>query len=292
MKTFDKTWTVIDIIRWGTEYFQNKQIDSPRLTIELLLCEVLNCERISLYTNFEKPLKDEELQKLKEFIKRRANREPLQFILGKTKFFNTELKINNSAIVPRPETELMVSIADEIIQQNIDKIKDVLDIGTGSGCIAISLAKKYPNINFTAIDINPNSLQLAKENAIYNDVENSMNFLNLDILTNVPDEKYDLVISNPPYISKQEYEQLEPEILNYEPKEALTDNSDGLTFYRRFSDIFGVIMTPNAFFLLEIAYNQFEDVSKIFKEKGFEINYVQDWSGIKRIIIGQKQNRY
>jgi len=283
-----KNWTVIDIIRWGTDYFTEKNIDSPRLTIELLLCKILECERISLYTNFEKPLSDDELYRLRELIKRRIKREPLQFILGKTKFYDSDLFLNNSTIVPRPETELLVEYADKIIKSN-PEIEYILDIGTGSGCTAIPLAKRYPDKNFHAIDINPKALILAEKNAIYNGLKN-INFYELDILKMTPNQKFDLIISNPPYISQVEYQILEPEVLYYEPKEALTDNSDGLTFYRRFSEIFREILESNGKFILEIAYNQSDEVFQLFNQKGYKVNFVKDWNSINRIVFGSNQN--
>jgi len=279
---------VIDIIRWGTDYFTEKNIDSPRLTIELLLCKILECERISLYTNFEKPLSDDELYRLRELIKRRIKREPLQFILGKTKFYDSDLFLNNSTIVPRPETELLVEYADKIIKSN-PEIEYILDIGTGSGCTAIPLAKRYPDKNFHAIDINPKALILAEKNAIYNGLKN-INFYELDILKMTPNQKFDLIISNPPYISQVEYQILEPEVLYYEPKEALTDNSDGLTFYRRFSEIFREILESNGKFILEIAYNQSDEVFQLFNQKGYKVNFVKDWNSINRIVFGSNQN--
>ncbi len=289
MKDNNKIWTVIEIIRWGTGYFQEKGIDSPRLTIELLLCEILHCDRISLYRNFEKPITKNELVKLKDFIKRRINREPLQFILGKTKFYDVELYVNQSSIIPRPETELLVNNACKIIKDN-SQIKKILDIGTGSGCISVSLAKKFPQIKIKAIDINPASLRLAEENAKYNSVKNIV-FLEFDILKNSPDEKFDMILSNPPYISQKEYQMLEPEVLNYEPKEALTDDGDGLTFYRRFSEMFKEILNPEAFFLLEIAYNQSDEVLKIFEPKGYNIYFIKDWNNTNRIVVGQLDNK-
>lgn len=281
----NSTWKIIDIIRWGSEYFKDKNIDSPRLTIELLLCKILNCQRISLYTNFEKPLNDEELSELKGFIKRRINHEPLQYILGKTNFYNTELFLNNNSLIPRPETELLVQSADQILTRN-NKIRKILDIGTGSGCIVISLAKKYPSIMFYAIDKNAESLLLAKENAKYNKLNNII-FIELDILNTVPEDKFDMIVSNPPYISYKEYLQLDPEVLQFEPKEALTDFSDGLTFFRRFSEIFPIILNQNGIFILEIGYNQSNDVSQIFNQKGYELDFIKDWNKVSRIAIGK-----
>lgn len=283
MEKKKQNWTVIDIIRWGTNYFTEKGIDSPRLTIELLLCKILECERIYLYTNFEKPLSNDELSYLKELIKRRIKREPIQFIIERTKFYDAELILNKSSIVPRPETELLVEYADKFIQNN-SEIREILDIGTGSGCIAISLAKRYPDINFHAIDISSEALMLAEKNAIYNGL-NNINFYKLDILKMIPTKKFDMIISNPPYISYKEYQALEPEVL-FEPKDALTDNFDGLTFYRRFSEIFSKILVKNGTFLLEIAYNQSEEVFCLFEQKGFKISFVKDWNGIDRIVIG------
>lgn len=277
----EEIWTVIRLIKWGTDFFAGKGIESPRLNIELMLCEILNCQRIDIYLQFEKPLNPEELKNLRWMVKRRAEREPLQYILGKTTFYNSELILNNSAIVPRPETEQMI----ELITNSIDKKKilNILDIGTGSACIAVSLAKFFENSFVTGIDISLKSLDLAKINAELNGVSN-IRFDMINILNTTIAEKYDLIVSNPPYIPLNEYKVLEPEVNKYEPGIALTDGKDGLTFYKRFAEIFADMLNDNGLFFLEFGYGQAIEIESIFSSKGFKAKILKDFNGIDRFI--------
>lgn len=278
----EKIWRIIDIVRWGEEYFSRKGIESPRLTIELILCEVLKTERIYIYTNFEKPLQEDELTGIRDAVKRKLKREPLQYIFGKADFFGASLKLDTSVLIPRPETELLVIEAAKTISEN--NFKTVLDIGTGSGCIALSLAKKFPALNFTGIDNFDCALKTAALNAGLNKLENVV-FKKMDILKDKPEKKYDLIISNPPYIPKNDYALLEPEVKYFEPRQALTDEADGLTFYRRFAGIFIDLLLPGGGFILEIGEGQSPAISGLFK-KNFYITVVKDFAGTERILKG------
>ena len=192
------TWTIMDIVKWGTEYFQKNGIDSPRLTIELLLCKLLSIQRIEIYTNFEKPLMPSELKSLKKMIKRRIHHEPLQYILGSTNFLGIKLSVNHGVLIPRPETELLVELVKNDI--NSKSIIETLDIGTGSGCIAIALADHFENIKIDAIDVSQQSLGIAKSNAERLGLAN-IQFKEENIFSMNNDKKYNLIVSNPPYIS-------------------------------------------------------------------------------------------
>lgn len=283
-----KLWTIKDILDWGVEYFEKKLIESPRLNIELLTCKVLNLQRLDLYMKFDKPLNQIELNKLKEYVKRRAANEPLQYIIGDVEFYNRIFKVNNSALIPRPETEKLI---EQIVQENENEkanIKTILDIGTGTGCIAISLDLEFPSSEVYAIDISDKALNLAKENA---DALNSdVKFFNLNILNKVPKKKFDLIVTNPPYISSIDYKGLENELKNYEPSIALTDNSDGLNFYRRYAEIFSTLLNKNGKAYLEIGYAQHDDVINLFNKDEFKINKFKDDQNIYRIIKLEKIN--
>jgi release factor glutamine methyltransferase len=288
MVNAERVWTLIDIVDWGKEYFEKKNIDSPRLTIELMLCNLLNIERIQIYTQYDRPLLKSELNTLREIILRRAKHEPLQYILGSTDFYGFKFKVNNSVIIPRPETELLVELA---IKSTFDKDNiSILDIGTGSGCIAISIASNYYNSNITAIDISEEALKLAAVNAIENNIER-IKFKNCDILTEtITEGPFDLIVSNPPYIPLTEYQQLDPELLNYEPDISLTDKADGLTFYRHFAKIFRNILKPDGKFFLEFGYGQKDSIQEIFKKENWETRCYNDAGGIPRVITNLIDN--
>lgn len=278
---------ILDVVRNGTEYLAAKGIESPRLNIELLLCDVLNIERISIYTQHDKPLNDDELAKLREYTRRRALREPLQYILQKQSFVDLDIRLNSNVLIPRPETELLADKAVSILK-SMQGSPSVLDIGTGSGCIAIYIAKHCSNCTVTAIDVSQEAINTAEENARINSVDN-ISFFVSDILKVTPKKKYDLIVSNPPYISEKDYSELEAELM-FEPKNALSDFGDGLAFYRRYADFFGNILNDNGSFLLEIGAGQSDEVKALFLAKKFDVILLSDYAGIPRIVVGRKKN--
>ncbi|CUU03092.1 release factor glutamine methyltransferase [Candidatus Thermokryptus mobilis] len=285
-----KTWRIIDIINWGTQYFKSKGIDEARLTIELMLCHILNCRRVDLYVDFERPLSKSEIETLKEMIKRRLKKEPLQYILGETEFMGIKFKVTPDVLIPRPETEILVEKAIETINKNFttSEVVKVLDIGTGSGNIAISIAKFLGDKVFvTGIDLSEKAIEVARENSISNDVKN-INFLIADIFDdNLFDRlggKFNIAVSNPPYIPGDELDKLQEEVKNFEPLIALTDGNDGLKFYRRIADIGRDIIYDGGHIIVEMSYGQSEKVIDIFKSRGYEkIEIFKDYLGIERV---------
>jgi len=283
--TMKKQWTVIEVINRGTEYLSNKNIESPRLNIELLLSDMMNISRLEIYTQFDKPLTEEEVDIINHRCQRRSKREPLQYIIGRHQFIDLNLKIDKRALIPRPETELLADLASKwLFDKKIDA--DVLDIGTGSGCIALYLAKKSPRSNIVGLDYSEDSIALAKENAIINAIDN-VQFYQTDILKVQPKKKYDLVVSNPPYISEKDYAELESELF-FEPKIALSDGGDGFGFYRRFTELFDNIIKPNGSFIIEIGFGQEKEIIGMFENTSFDIELIEDYSGKFRFILGLK----
>jgi release factor glutamine methyltransferase len=280
-----KIWTVVDLIQWGQNYFYEKNIDVPRLTIELMLCELLGCQRIDLYLRFDYPLTEIQLAKLHNFVQRKVKDEPLQYILNYTFFDSMKIKTDKRALIPRPETELLVYEAKNKIEELSKKEINVLEVGTGTGCIAIALAKKFPQINFTATEISPDSLSLAKENAEIQNISN-IDFILSDFFDdNFFYDKFDIIISNPPYISLQNYLNLDKEILKYEPKIALTDNGDGLKFYKKFAEIWNNAK-QDLILILEIDGRNTPELKQLFKGK---IEIRQDFAGLDRILIARNK---
>ena len=288
-----QSWTILSLLTWSTEYLQEKHFENPRLNVELLLSHSLNITRVQLYVQFEKPLTETELANFKKLFQRRLQHEPLQYIIGETEFYGLKFFVDERVLIPRPETEILI---EEVIQQSKTfpekEIINILDIGTGSGNIAITLAEHILNANIIAIDISNNALDVAKENARRNEVETKVEFL-CDDLFNLKSEiknlKFDILVSNPPYISEEEFSFLQPEIKNYEPTIATTDNSDGLSFYRRISDLGKERLSENGMIIVEVAYNQSERVKNIFANAGYKnISTRKDYNGIERIVTGMR----
>ncbi len=283
-----RTWTVLEILQWTATYLNKHQVESPRLTAELMLCEVLQVERLKLYMDFERLLSPAELKSFRSMIERRVQkREPLQYILGHTNFFGCNLLVDSRVLIPRPETEQLVELSmNEIRRQNL---QSVMDIGTGSGCIAIALAKHCPGIQVIAVDRSEDALQLASENATRNHLTN-IRFEQWDVLAgDWVGESVDLVVSNPPYVSISDYSELEPELSNHEPRIALTDESDGLVFYRRFASVFPKLLREDGQFFCEIGFGSEANIRAVFSD--YDVQIHDDYSGIPRIAKGRVKPR-
>ena len=228
----------------------------------------------------------EEMDIYREYIRRRGTREPLQHIVAETGFMNLILKTTSAALIPRPETEILV---EKTLTLDIKPSARILDIGTGSGCIAIALAQSLEDVKVLGIDISTDALALAKENAVLN--ETQVVFQEIDILTSLPkiDERFDVVVSNPPYIALSEKDQLQTEVAQFDPEQALFDGGDGLSFYHRFAEILPELLIPGGHFLFEFGGSPQENpVLNIFMEKGFhDLKIIQDYNGDPRIISGK-----
>jgi len=278
-----KVWRIVDLIQWSESYFREKSHQNPRLEIEWMLCSLLNCERLDLYMRFDEPLSGSQLSTLRGWVKRRSKNEPLQYITESCEFYGIEFFVDKRVLIPRPETERLIDEAIKSIKHV--RSPNIFDIGTGSGCIAITLAKEIENSNVIGIDKSMMSLQVAKKNSAELNVEN-VTFFEMDILNQYPKEKFDLVISNPPYVPKEEIPSLMKDVKDFEPEIALTDFDDGLTFYKRISKIIPHILKDDSSCILELGLgNHPEKVLSIFKESGYSnMEIFDDYNGDKRVL--------
>ena len=280
--------TVLESIKLSTEFLAGKGIESPRTNAELLLADIIECKRLDLYLLFDRPLSEIELQRYREYIKRRASFEPLQYILGKHEFYGLELKVNRSVLIPRPETELLV---ENIINQ-FSKEKDlkILDVGCGSGNISIALAIHLDSADIMTTDISEEALQLAQANAEKHNVSDRIIFLkhkNLkNDLNNFP--MFDIIVSNPPYVSKESFSSLQREIKDFEPRTAVTDEDDGYTFYKAIANKASTRLISKGKLFFEIARRQGDEVIKIMEQNHFiNIQVIKDYQKIDRIVYGE-----
>jgi release factor glutamine methyltransferase len=309
-----KQWTVLELITWSANHLQEKKIDEPRLTVELMLAHALSMKRIQLYVNFDKPLKPEELAAFKSLFKRRLSREPVQYILGETEFMGLRFAVDPRVLIPRPETEILVEETIRLCKELRGPGVPVtlLDVGTGSGCIAVSCAKLIEGACVSAVDASPVALDAARANAERNGV--SVEFAHADIFNDEifcpdtgeaavhepraaaasPDMRratpgaYDAIVSNPPYISRDVYETLQPEITDFEPRCAETDEGDGLSFYRRLAVVGKTLLVKDGFMAVEHAYDQQDDVMGIFSGAGWQtVIPLKDYSGNPRCVIAR-----
>lgn len=280
--------TVLELLNLTTNFFEQKGVESARLNAELLLAEILKCKRLDLYLTFDKPVKDVEVNLFREFVKRRGNREPMQYILGHVEFYGLTFSVNKDVLIPRQETEILI----ETILNQTDKEAElnILDIGTGSGIIAVLLAHYLPKAKITAIDKSSGALALAKKNAETHGVDQRITFLEADVLNSTLQlgEKLDIIVSNPPYVSQKEYASLQKEIVAHEPDYAVTDFSDGLTFYRKIIETSPKYLNENAKIFFEVGEGQAEQVKLIFESNNFSsVQIWKDYANINRVVKGE-----
>ncbi|TBR17151.1 peptide chain release factor N(5)-glutamine methyltransferase [bacterium] len=261
----------------------------PMNEAEILFTEILGCQRHNLYLDKDKRLDQEKSAFISQTLKRRINGEPLDYILGKTEFMGLEFKVDNRVLIPRADTEVLVEAVIELSQEIKGEIK-ILDVGTGSGCIAISLAKFIPRAFIDAVDISPGALEVAKINAGLNNVKNRVQFSESDLFQNIRtgEGKYDIIVSNPPYIVRREIERLSKEV-RHEPRAALDGGLDGLDFYRRIIKEPRFYLKDNGFLVLEIGFGQRNYVENILQEYEYFniIKVIKDYNNIDRVLVAQ-----
>ncbi len=279
-----KTWRTIDLINWAESYFKEKGFENPRSEIEWLLRSVLDCSRMDVYLRFEEPLSKTQLATLRAMVKRRLEREPLQYITGSCDFYGREFSVNKHVLIPRPETERLIDTA-------LDKLRgidspNILDIGTGSGCIGTTLGLEIPNSTILGIDISADALGIANKNKENLNAENVF-FEEMNILKQVPERQFNLLVSNPPYIPKGEMEGLMKDVQAFEPSIALTDQKDGLTFYKRFAEIGKDLVKSEGWMILEVGLGEHpNEVKNIFIESGYpNTELLKDYNDDDRVLL-------
>ena len=278
----------LDIFNKSVDYLKKNGVPSPLLDTEYIFSDVLKVSRNTLKYSMSREIKEEDKDKIREMLVLRAKkRKPLQYILGEWEFYGLPFKVSEGVLIPRADTEILVEQCIQLMR-DIEE-PNILDIGTGSGAISIAIANELKSSSVTGIDINEKALKLANENKILNKIEN-VNFMESNLFEKLDkDFKYDLIVSNPPYISKEEYETLMPEVKNYEPQNALTDLGDGLYFYREISKLAGEYLKDTGYLAYEIGYNQAKDVSKILQDNNFDVlSVIKDYGGNDRVIIAKK----
>ena len=284
-------WTIMEILNWTKQYFEAKGVENPRLDAEVLLCAVLKCQRITLYTEFERPLAKDELTMMRAYVQRRGNFEPLAYILGERAFMKNTFKVTPATLVPRPETELLVeSLVKAAPYLRVEGDVKILDIGTGSGAIIVSLLDELPKAVGVGVDISSAALTVAKENAESIGVKERVALRQSDVFSNVPvEKKFDIIVSNPPYIPAADIAALDKDVQK-EPHSALDGGADGLDFYRRISAEAAEHLADDGLLAFEIGINQSEAVCALCLAHGFKKAVVRkDYAGIDRMVFALKE---
>jgi release factor glutamine methyltransferase len=278
-------WTTLKVLDWTKEFLLSRGIDNARLEAEWLLCAATGLDRVGLYLNFEKPLNDDELSAYRVLVARRGRREPLQHILGTQEFCGLDFEVTPAVLIPRHDTETLVNES----LARMSRAQSILDIGTGSGCIAVALAQSMPGTFVTAVDISEAALVVARRNADRNAV--AIEFLQGSLFEPVVGRHFDLIISNPPYIPSSDIETLQPEVRDYDPRGALDGGFDGLELYRRLIPEAVSFLSADGWLFVEVGAGQAVDVSCLFNAtEGYrQVITACDLAGINRVVGGQRK---
>lgn len=278
-------WNVKDLLTWTTGYFQEKGFPEPRLEAEVLLAHALEKDRIYLYTAYDAPVGRHERERLRGYIQRRVKHEPVAYITGYKEFMSLPFRVTPEVLIPRPETELLVETALQLASEFGDQ-PHICDVGTGSGAIAVSLARYLPGAAITAIDIAASALEVARSNAGLNQVE--INFCHGDLLIPLEEnDSFHIIVANLPYISKHEYLQLEAGVKGYEPAIALKGGEDGLDIYRRLLPQAMGTLCSGGYLLAEISSSQAPEILEMAREFS-QIEVVKDFAGRDRMLQARK----
>ncbi|MEO6036461.1 MAG: peptide chain release factor N(5)-glutamine methyltransferase [Verrucomicrobiota bacterium] len=285
--------TVLEVIQRSAEFLARKGVESPRLQVELLLAHLLKMPRMKLYLNFERVLAEQELEPLRELVKRRGNREPLQHLIGSTNFCGLEFLVNRHVLIPRPETEILAERAWKFLSKRSEKsnANSALDFGTGSGCLAVMLAVKCPLAKINALDISNDALAVARENASRHQVAGRIEFHLGDGFAALKcGAKFDLIVANPPYIPSEEIPTLEPEVRDYDPALALDGGEDGLACFRILSDTAKDRLEAEGVLMLEFGDGQAQEIREIFEKQKWVVEAVEaDYTQRPRFLIARQK---
>jgi release factor glutamine methyltransferase len=289
-KIQESSWTILKLLQWTTSFFTSHKIEGARASAEILLANALEIKRLDLYLRYDQPLSQQELSIFKALIKRRLKREPVAYITGNKEFWSLDLDVTKEVLIPRPDTECLVEQALEYLPgKESNKSWNILELGTGSGAIILSMAAQCPQHRYFASDRSENAIRIAKGNAKKHDLSDIILFLVGDWFCPMKNniKHFDMVVSNPPYIPNHLIAGLEPEIALYEPRLALDGGKDGLDSLRTIINQAPSFLKPTGYLILEIGYDQKHKVSELViksgKYKSFHI--VKDFGGHDRVAI-------
>lgn len=284
-----EAWTVRRILAWTTEHLQKHGSETPRLDTEILLAHARKCRRIDLYTHYDDPLSDEQRSVMRDLVRRRANHEPVAYLVGHREFYGLDFRVTHDVLIPRPDTETLVLELIESVRELPQP--RVLDVGTGTGCIAVAVAVNCPHAAVTAVDISPAALEIAAQNAAKHDVQDRITLIEGDLLSPLDGTPlFDVVAANLPYVASAEIETLQNDVRKHEPKLALDGGADGLDLVRRLVTDLPRHLKPGGSVLLEIDPSQAEATCECLRGEGFEEPRVlDDLGGLARVVVSRRR---
>jgi release factor glutamine methyltransferase len=292
----EQRWIIKDLLSVTADYLKKKDIDNPRLCAEILLAHQLKTTRVKLYLNFDQPLNEKDINEYRALIQRRLKREPVQYITGVQEFWSMEFNVGPQVLIPRPETEILVEQVVSIIKDRKAAGESarlsVLDIGTGSGALAVAIASELPDAEIWATDISTDALEVARANAHKHGLEDRVRFLESDIFSvlNNVQQQFDVIVSNPPYIPREDYAALSPEVGKYEPRKALDGGEGGLFFIEKLILEAKDFLKSGGWLLIEMAPFQTAKAMDLIVQTGFygEQKIIKDYSQKDRVVMARK----
>jgi len=287
-------WSSKRLLEWTSGHFAKAGVEQGRLCAEILLGHVLGCGRIDLYVNFNYCPNPDQLSQFRELVRRCARHEPTGYLTGKAYFYSLELAVSPAVLIPRPETETLVTEAIDFLRKQYHRpTVDVLDLGTGSGCIAIAIAANVIEADVIATDRSSEALDVARENIETHDLKGRITLIESDLFDGMSQSQkqiFDLVVSNPPYISAEQFDKLDPNVRDYEPREALLAGAGGLEYHQRIVEGAEEFLADSGALMVEVAYDQAEQVVELFEKSGYldNITIVKDHLGHHRVVLANK----
>lgn len=290
-----KRWTIKELLEVTTTFLTQKGIDNPRLSAEILLAHQLNLTRVKLYIAYDQPLNEQEINGYRSLIKRRLNREPIQYITGTQEFWSLDFDVDPRVLIPRPESEILVEQVRLLHKQwlgNINRHPKILDLCTGSGALAISIAREIDNASICASDISEDALTVASSNSKKHETDKQIGFIQGDLWQPIEKlgTKFDFIISNPPYVASIDYESLSPEVRDHEPRQALDGHHNGMFYIEQIIMNGPKYLEPGGWLLIEMDPAQIEVALTMIEKKGnfSEKRCIKDYSHRDRVIIAKK----
>ncbi|MCA9121301.1 MAG: peptide chain release factor N(5)-glutamine methyltransferase [Planctomycetaceae bacterium] len=287
-----EAWTVGRLLKWTTDFLKQKESTSPRLDAEVLLATARGCERIELYTAFDEVPSDAVRDKFREMVKRRAAGEPVAYLVGRREFYSLPFKVTRDVLIPRPETELLVvALLDAAKELGVRKPElSIADVGTGSGIVAVCAAKNLPTAKITAIDVSSTALEVARENIISHEVSSRIELIQSDLFSQIDDRLFDVIASNPPYVSESEMKELRGEVAEYEPHLALYGGPTGSELIQRLVPAAAEHLLPGGCMLLEVSPMIEQQTHKIIRDHGgFDTpRTLKDMAGLARVVVAKR----
>ncbi len=286
-------WTSKTLLDWSIDRLRNADVENPRLNSELLLARGLDCNRNRIFMEPDRIIEWDEFDRYQEMLNRRVRREPLHYILKEREFWSRNFLVTTGVLIPRPETEFLIQVLLELNSKSAKSSPKILDIGTGSGILAITAALEISSCKVTAVDLSHDAIAIARHNARLHEVERKIHFLPGDIFSKSVCQflqVYDVILCNPPYVPSFHIPQVMPEVRNFEPHPALDGGPDGLSFYRRLIPKATDWLKPEGHLILEIGDNQEPSVSEMFLEYFKDFKYVSDYAQKPRVVFAKKQS--